>query len=334
LRLAADLEYWAFAKGRALKAKYKKLFHSPDGVLDAAIRSAVGCPVIKKTRITNGESNEVYSADLADGNEVIVRISSKESSRFEAERWAIEQCAEIGVPVPRVIAVEAIGDKGNPLSVSIENKIPGVTLDEMAEGSLSDSDMAKLLREAGHLLSRINSIATSGFGELDQSGNGKYESVRQMLSQQELNRDHFIKVARSIDLDLHIVEKALSILYEHSENFPSTSPLLIHNDFAPKNVLISGNAVSGILDFECAEGGDPAREFAYWQFFVEERYPLRYLIEGYDNKSVFGEEFESRTRLWRLYTGLTNLDRFARRRYKRGVEHCKRRLAEEIKQVA
>jgi len=333
MKPVASIGYWAFNKGRILKAKYEHVFHSPEAVINATIQKAVGSSVVNKVQIKKGESNQVFAVELANGQEVIVRTSRRNKSRFYTERWAIEQCAKAGIPVPHILFVETIEHEGKPLNILIESKIQGTPLDELAMGKLSDKELAELLRKTGAVLSKIHSITTSGFGDLDEGGNGKYELIGEMFSEKGLFRDHLIKTARAVHLDPGIVLQALSLLHEYSIRYPTLSPCLIHNDFTPRHVLVAGDNVSGILDFELAQGGDPVREFARWKYFFEDRFASRYLMEGYENRAVFGEDFEERINIWKLYTGLIHLDSFS---YKRTalipewVERCKARLTEAV----
>jgi aminoglycoside phosphotransferase (APT) family kinase protein len=333
MKPAATLGYWALAKGRKLKAKYEQVFHSPEVLIDTIIEKAVGSPVAGKAKITKGITNQVSAVTLANGDEVIVRTSRKEKSRFGTERWAIEQCAKAGVPVPRVEYVETIEHEGKPLNISIESKIQGTPLDELARENVSDERLADLLRKTGNVLSRIHSIRTNGFGDLDEGGNGKYELSGDLFSEKELDEDQFIKVARAVNLDPEIVKQTLALLYECSVKCPVISPHLIHNDFTPRHVLVIGDEISGILDFELARGSDPVLDLAKWRYFFEDRFPLRYLIEGYDDSVAFGEEFEKRANIWKLYIGLIHLNSYTERyknRIPEWVERCKIRLTEGV----
>ncbi|MGA2207961.1 MAG: phosphotransferase [Terracidiphilus sp.] len=330
MREASDFRRYALTMGRILKAKYEKHFHSPQAVIDAVVQRATGSSVARRVQITKGETNEVYAVDLANGQKVIVRTSRSERSRFRAERWAIEQCARAGVPVPCVIAVETIEHAGRPLNLSIETLLQGTPLDELAKDNLSPETVAALLHRTGAVLARIHSIRTNGFGELDENGSGNYNSIGDMLSQEELSKEHFLNVARAVHIDSGIIERALNALYEYSVRYPAISPRLIHNDFAPCHVLICDGQVSGIVDFEIAQGGDPAREFARWQFFFGDRFALRHLIEGYGNSAGDSKEFQDKLHIWTLYIGLINMDWYSNKRNKQKVDLCRVRLTEEV----
>jgi aminoglycoside phosphotransferase (APT) family kinase protein len=84
------------------------------------------------------------------------------------------------------------------------------------------------------------------------------------------------------------------------------------------------------VDFEIAQGGDPAREFARWQFFFGDRFALRHLIEGYGNSASDSKEFQDKLHIWTLYIGLINMDWYSNKRNKQKVDLCRVRLTEEV----
>lgn len=310
----------------------QKRFNTPQRVIDAAVHKAMGSSLASIERIMKGVDNEVYAVQTHGGHHLIVRISHNEESeaRFAKERWAIERCADAGLPVSRVISVDTIEHKGELLGISVQTKLPGVPLDELVKHDRSSKNLDELFRRAGTILSSINSIATNGFGELDRNGDGEYDSIGEMFSPSTLNRDYCMEVARAVNLERQIVDRALEELYECRSTYPEVPPRLIHNDFAPRHVLIRDDQISGVVDFEDAQGGDPALEFARWEFFFQGQYPLDCLKEGYENIAVFGNNFERRLHVWRVRVALGQLIYCHRQESRLGVEVCKDRLTKDV----
>lgn len=79
---------------------------TPDEVLNTVIKEATGETLISKKKIIAGEANEVYDVLLSNDNNVIIRISRSEKPDFEQEKWAINECGNIGVPVPEILQVK------------------------------------------------------------------------------------------------------------------------------------------------------------------------------------------------------------------------------------
>src|SRR5262245_16082680 len=102
---------------------------SPDEVIAAAVVAACGTPLAHKVRITEGFSNEVYAADTIDSQSVIVRIHwYQQAPHFEAERWALARCAEVGIAAPRLLWLSHLPVGDDIHSVCVETRLPGATL--------------------------------------------------------------------------------------------------------------------------------------------------------------------------------------------------------------
>jgi aminoglycoside phosphotransferase (APT) family kinase protein len=314
-----------------LIAKHERLFQTPPAIIDEIVRKATGSSPTEKQRIIKGEANEVHAAKIDCDREVIVRINrdSGAESRFQSERWAMDQAAKADVPVPRVLLVQSRELEGKPMGISVEERLPGVPLDEFAKHA-SREELAEILERAGTLLSRIHSVRTKGFGEIDEQGRGEHVSIAGIFSEENLSERVLLAAAEAASLDLSIVKRARHILDEFVKSYAPVAPHLLHGDFAPKHLLIKEGKITGIIDFENARGGDPVQEFANWQFFFENRYPIESLKEGYSDKSVFGGDFERRFLLWRLLIGLSSLSYYVAEGNQSGINHCKKRIPNDV----
>lgn len=314
-----------------LISKHERLFRTPPAIIDEIVRKATGSSPTEKQRIIKGEANEVHAIKTDRSREVIVRINREgdAESRFQRERWAMEQTAKAGVPVPRVLLVESLELEGKSIGISVEERLPGVPLDELAT-HMSDEEFAEILQQAGALLSRVHSVTTEGFGEIDNRGRGEHASISGIFSEENLSERVLLAAAQSASLDANIISRALYILREYQKNYPAVSPHLLHGDFGPKHLLIDSGKVTGIIDFENACGGDPVQEFANWQFFFENRYPVEFLRKGYSDKSVFADDFEPRFSVWRLVIGLSSLRYYAAEGNQSGMNHCKKRIPQDV----
>src|SRR5258707_9632958 len=90
----------------AMVAAAQAAWQSPPDLIAGAVRRATGTDMARHERIMAGLSNEVYAASAVDGQAVIVRISHAPGPQFEQERWAIERCRDVGVPVPEMLLLE------------------------------------------------------------------------------------------------------------------------------------------------------------------------------------------------------------------------------------
>ena len=81
----------------------------------------------------------------------------------------------------------------------------------------------------------------------------------------------------------------------------------MHNDIAPKHILVDGQNITGVIDFEMAIGGDPVLDLSRWHFFFKDSYDVGEIIKGYKNKDIFTKDFDARFNLWRIYLGISHL---------------------------
>jgi len=314
-----------------LAAKHERLFQTPPAIIDEIVRKATGSSPTEKQRIIKGEANEVHSAKIDRDREVIVRINrdSGAESRFQSERWALDQAEKADVPVPRILLVESMQLDGKPAGISVEERLPGIPLDEFAKHA-SEKELAEILERAGTLLSRVHSVKTEGFGEIDEQGRGEHASLAGIFSEANLSERVLLAAAEAASLDPHIVKRARHILDEFPKRYAPVAPHLLHGDFAPKHLLVQDGKITGIIDFENARGGDPVQEFANWQFFFEDEYPIDSLQKGYCDKPVFIGDFDRRFLLWRILIGLSSLSYYVAEGNQSGIHHCKKRIPNDV----
>ena len=93
-------------------------FSAPRDLLTAFVEREMGARVTGLERVTQGYANEVYYADLASSERVIVRARRRGATSFASERWALGAARRAGVPVPEVYALETLGAEGGSRSCS------------------------------------------------------------------------------------------------------------------------------------------------------------------------------------------------------------------------
>ncbi|HET7558646.1 MAG TPA: aminoglycoside phosphotransferase family protein, partial [Limnochordia bacterium] len=277
------------------EARFKEQLHAqwqtPAPVITQCVRRAGGGTVANRTRIIGGENNEVWSVTTATGAEFIVRVSH--TGGYAAERWAAERARAAGVPAPEVLwtddAVEAAGKR---VAVWVQRKIAGHSLE-----AVRDPDQARqLTRAAGQRLARIHSVPVSGNGALDGSGRGDRAGFADVLVWDE----RALNAAQARGIPAGDLGWAAELMAQTGAIW-AASPRLLHGDWLPEHILVCDGTVTGVIDFGGARGGDPAYDFAYWQFFWDnERFPLAQLIEGYRREGDLGDRFELRFHLCRL----------------------------------
>lgn len=293
---------------RYRRVKHEKMTTPTEVVADLVIES-LSSPMAECERIVAGESNEVYSIKTESGREAIIRISHGKSSKFEKERWAFEQCAEVGAKTPSMIWVGTRDLDSGKIHVCVETKIEGVGLHEVIDATDPEKkpELRKLLNEVGKTLSRIHSIETKGFGDLDSNGNGENSSVTEMvLGNKDVMKDDILKHLTDRPEDAEAVIQAYEILTEQVGQNESSDSRLVHNDFSPQNILVHNGQIF-VIDFESAQGANPLLDLALWDAKHGKEYPTEYIQEGYEDQELFSGDFQKRLNFWKLYRCLGKL---------------------------
>jgi len=307
-----------------LKEKHAGFETSSEVVKDIVVK-AVGVEVIKLKRVVAGEVNEVYDVQTKDGD-FIARISRGKDTEFLAEKWALDRSREAGVPAPNMFFVGEIEDKGKKLKVCLENKLPGTPMNELIDSDELTIDQTRDLNiEAGMFLAKIHSVVPRGFGKIHEGGVGKSESwgisITQPWYKDQVSQLH--QYADKIKITKGQVDRAVTILNEHSHVYETVIPHLLHCDFGPKHFLVSEGHISGILDFENCMSGDPVYDFAWNSYFGHDS-----LKEGYLKAAKLPDDFDLRIQLYGLRIGLDLIWWYVEENHPTGMMHAKKKMDE------
>lgn len=306
--------------------------NTPAAVIAAAVRAATGSEPATTARIVTGEVNEVYDITTQRGQAVIVRLSAEYGNLLLKERWAIEAARSAGVPVPAVLYTDTLTVEGKPLTISIQRKLAGLSLDNRPARA-ADEDrrfVKRVVVAAGRVLSTIHSVRTAGFGYLNPNGDGMYQTRSDILCRRLERREPCRDVARRHGFDEGVVERSIEQIGRHVNCVTECGPRLVHGDFGPKHIFVEGERITGIIDWGEAKSDDPVDDFAWWNYFYRAAAPLAWLIEGYEDRSLFDPTFDRRLQIAQLCLGLSCLEYYGGQGYLSGVEFSMRNLAETL----
>jgi len=315
---------------RYLEEKHSK-FNTPEVIISEEVVKAIRSLPVTKVKVIRGEVNEVYDVLTESGKSVIVRISRSNHPSFDTEKWAIDEVRRRGVPVPKVLLVEKVEIDEEPRTFSIEEKIEGETLNALTESDTGKKALKKIIIEAGRILSLINSVEAPAFGFLNRAMEGKWRSWQDYVLRVEEKYERTIETAGRVGIPTAMIEQAVNILRKNRSLYKRDTPFLIHGDFSPKHILVRNESIVGILDFEGCRGGDPIFDLSWLNFFHSEDIPLEWIMEGYENKSIFDENFERKFQLYKLNLALDLLVYYESEGNQGGVDHSKRELYKALR---
>ena len=307
--------------------------NTPDEVINNAVREAVGVFPALKIKILKGEANEVYEVKTSKGD-FFVRISRSEKPDYLQEKWAIEQVSEIGVPVPESLLIKHVTLDGQQLSINIQKKIRGDTLErgDIDYKSMDQEKLKKIIVKAGELLSRIHSVKTVGFKHLDGNGVGSVSTYREMWNDLLVpeKEKECIEIAKTVKFSPVLMKKIFELLRDEISKAPNISPVLNHGDYGPKHIMVEDETITGILDWGGVSGNSPIADFAWWDYWYGDSIPISWLQEGYADKSMFDSNFERWLTVIKLKIGAGMLYWFSIQNYKEGVEKAKEHLIKDF----
>jgi hygromycin-B 4-O-kinase len=209
---------------------------------------------IEKAR--DGETNQVYIIHTApERSDLVIRISEDQTkiNDYIKEQWCMSRARESGVPVPQVLEVS---NSIVPYPYSVLKFKKGTP------GNKNTKNREELWRQMGELLAKIHSIKTKGYGStFDWSHNrlSKYKSWEDYLVM------HFKidEVVRFLSDTRILSTKATKRIKQVTRDFRTWrfKPVLCHNDFLTKNVLLSANGnITTVLDWELAVSSHKYRD--------------------------------------------------------------------------
>lgn len=204
------------------------------------------------------------------------------------------------VPVPHVVHTDFSGRLVDG-DVLVMTELPG---DNWASRRLSPAERAALRAELGGLVARLHRISGTGFGYPGRLSPSWRTAFTAMLDAVLADAERFA-AALPVPLD------HLRTTLEHSTGVLSDvrTPVLVHFDLWPGNILLGDSGITGFVDGERAFWGDPLADLVSTALFGDiERDPG--FVHGYREAGgdlVFDDAARVRLALYRCYLYLIML---------------------------
>lgn len=138
--------------------------------------------------------------------------------------------------------------------------------------NLNDDKMTKIGNEISFFLTQLHSI------KVDKYDIGHYITIIANQDNWRVGHKKYwdyivdgLKKLKLTDTQRSLLKKANDYIECHISCLDyQQKPSLLHNDFHYKNIIISGDSVSGIIDWECSQFGEidfDLIHLLYWSFF-------------------------------------------------------------------
>lgn len=312
--------------------KQDELFYKPihkHSDVSALIKDILKTKTVKAKRINYGEVNAVYTIQTDNGDEYVLKISpfTRGENNLLQEAWAFEKCRSIGVPVPEVIVADDSLSKF-PEVYLLTKKISGTPGGEI---KFTDVDFLELMHQIGHYLFLIHSISVDGFGEIEKNDNqfrGRYSTLLESLNSVFTNSKWMDVVNTNNLLTEDDLRRYQKILDDNKKLFELKVASLTHGDMGPRNLIMRGNKIVGIVDMENLLTTDPIRDFHWFGYWIEDSQRLKALQNGYDNKEIFDNNFTLKMKLFQIVYSIPALAYYQNRNELSSLRYLQQKIHE------
>lgn len=240
--------------------------------LDEAVAAAGGGRVLSRARPGAGRRNDVWMVDSSAAGAVVVRFLAGDGRR-EMEVALLARAAAAGVPVAEVLWTAAA-----PRPVIVQRRLPGVLLTDAqpSEG---------LCRSVAGVLGLIHGLSVDGgFGNLGPDLRGEDGRLSTWFTGRVEQEAEAARPSMPAD-DRASIDDALAQFQSSAGLLDSLPGGLAHGDFQPSNLLVAGDRVAGVLDWEAGKAGPPGFDFGWWDWFgsaFSTPWPTDRLLAHYD----------------------------------------------------
>lgn len=228
------------------------------------------------------------------GDEMSIRLPSAQvyaAHVLKEQTWLPLLAPHLSVPIPELIALGVPSDE-YPWHWSVYRWLEGQSASSL---SLNEMALQQVAEQLAQFLLQLHEIEITG-GPV--AGEHNFWRGGCLSIYDHETRSALKALAGLIDVDnvLVVWERALGSQWDRS-------PVWIHGDFAPSNILIKDGKLAAVIDFGCMAVGDPACDLVIaWTFLKNKS------REIFKSCMSLDEDTWARARGWVLWKALITIE--------------------------
>lgn len=254
---------------------------------------------VEKIAVAASQGNHRTFTARVDGATRFVRIEDgpEGDDYIEVESHLLNRLGELGLPSPRVYAVDA-SRREVPFAWQVMDYLQLRNLNHYFKaGTLQLGDVAETI---GRDVARWQTLAVNGFGPFDPAvlrSTGSLSGFHVKYADYfRLHLDRHLDFLNERDfLSRDEVAAMRSEIERHAALLELQQACLVHKDLALWNVLGTEDRVAAYIDWDDAIGGDPTDDLSLLGCFRDAG-TLRRAVAGYESVRPLPSEF--RRRFW------------------------------------
>lgn len=266
-----------------------------------------------------GMAHEIFFIEI-DDKEVVVKIAGDGLNfRFEREPFVLEELESMNFPAPRP-EIYTVEERSNMPSYLVMEKIEGENINSYSEGRkfkfMPIEQKEKVIESASEkLLQMHQSRSFEAFGafrknlELDFKSNNWGESFLQIVEKNELGG-----LKDTVFEDLY--SEAREFLENNIEVLDTGSaPVMVHQDYSFKNMIVEGTEVKAVIDWERALSGHRELDLFKFERSIQSKFRTKskaeeygdHLIDCYRGEKQLESGWEERRNIYMLTSLIENM---------------------------
>lgn len=261
-------------------------------LLQRAIRLVFGEELMGFHPLRGGGARDSYFVET-EGQQLVVRVSRAPLESSQSEAVAMGIARSHGLPVAHVLHLGVLDDTPRGLHFLIHEFLAGDPLDTDREHRRPS---AALLRKAGEILADLHRIPLRGYGPLRADARGSCSRWTDIIGDWEGKvRARGGEPYRSLGVREEDVARRMRWLADLAGDVPGA---LLHGEFKLGHLLVHRQAISGLIDFECALAGDPILDLARWRTTFPSPETWDPVLEGYRSRRSLPADVDLRLALY------------------------------------